>query len=133
MPDAGWCLRARCGWSGAIRRRRVGRAEAEDAWHDGTKHLAISPLKFMQGVAVLVPRKHRPIWPIARGTHRRLLRGGQSGAVSVGEGSTAGLREVDLDAVDLPVDRAARYSTFVGDGPRPADLPVTNDGNGPAQ
>jgi len=30
-------------------------------WHDGTRHLATSPLKFMQGVAVLVPRQHRPI------------------------------------------------------------------------
>jgi len=65
-------------------------------WHDGTRHLATSPLKFMQGVAVLVPRQHRPIWPIARGTHKRLLRGGQSGAVSVAEGSTTGARRTSL-------------------------------------
>ena len=41
-------------------------------------------------------------------------------AADVSKGSAAGLREDDLDAVDLPVDRAARYSTSVGSGPWPS-------------
>ena len=47
------------------------------------------------------------------------LLGGQIQSVRVSIGSTAGLREVTLDAVDLPVDRIARYSTSEGNGPRP--------------
>ncbi|MGL6112547.1 MAG: hypothetical protein ACRC2B_20830 [Rubrivivax sp.] len=30
-------------------------------WRDGTRHLVMSPLKFMQGLAALVPRRCRPI------------------------------------------------------------------------
>ena len=37
--------------TGAMQRGRASRAEVEDAWHDGTAHLAMSPLEFMQRLA----------------------------------------------------------------------------------
>ena len=56
-------------------------------WQDGTRRLVMSPLKYMPGVAVEVPRLRRSPWPVARGPHKRLLRGSQDEAVSVAEGS----------------------------------------------
>ena len=58
-------------------------------WQDGTRRLVMSPLKYMPGVAVEVPRQRRSPWPVARGPHKRLLRGGQYEAVSAAEGSAA--------------------------------------------
>ena len=65
-------------------------------WQDGTRRLVMSPLKYMPGVAVEVPRQRRSPWPVARGPHKRLLRGGQYEAVSVAEGSLAAPHERPL-------------------------------------
>jgi len=45
----------------------LGVLKLKTPWHDGTRHLVMSPLKPMQRLAVLVPRHRRPILPVARG------------------------------------------------------------------
>ena len=57
-------------------------------WRDCIRHLAMSPLEFMQRLAALVPRPRRPASELlARHPRERLLRGDQLGAVNVAEGS----------------------------------------------
>jgi hypothetical protein len=70
-------------------------------WQDGTRRLVMSPLKYMPGVAVEVPRQRRSPWPVARGPHKRLLRGGQYEAVSVAEGSSSDGQVSELAARQL--------------------------------
>jgi hypothetical protein len=62
--------------------------ELKAPWHDGTMHLAMLPLEFMQRLAALVePLRQLAPGLLARRPRERLLRGDQFRAVNVAEGS----------------------------------------------
>jgi hypothetical protein len=75
------------------------------AWRDGTTHLVMSPLEFMQ---------RRIEW--------RLL-GGQICDRYGSNGSTAGLRELNLDAADLSVEKACHTADDQARHGRPGGAP----------
>ncbi len=73
-------------------------------WRDGTTHLVMSPLEFMQRLAALVPRLRRPAFKLsARGPHERLLCGDQPWATSVAEGSQPAVHHVAVQLTLSPL------------------------------
>jgi len=59
-------------------------------WRDGTTHLVMSPLEFMQRLAALVRCLRRPAVGCSPDVSRdRLLRGALLGAVDIADGSAA--------------------------------------------
>lgn len=71
-------------------------------WRDGTTHLEMSPPGFMQRLAALVARPGLQARPSSICLERQLC-GTKSCGLSCSNGSSAGLRTLNLVAEDLPV------------------------------